>query len=688
MATINGSVSKNSDAYSFYISWSESKESDYISTNKTKVTATAYIKCTDHTAWANGLSQTLIIDGTKFTDSVDVSLSEGKTVKLITGSKTITHNTDGSKKITISADCDLPDGNGYGPVWGEASATVTLTKIPRYATSVQSLKSKTETSITMNWSSDSTIDYIWYSKDNGSNWTGINVTDGKSGSYSISSLSANTTYKIKTRVRRKDSQLTTDSSTLSVTTYNYPYVKSVDTTNLTIGNSQKLTLYNPLSRTVTVRMNKDKASGTQLYSGSTSGTSITFIPEDDTLYETIPSATSGKCVYSVIYSSSTKSTTGSYTYKVKGTETPTFSNYTYADSKDESVELTGDPQIIINGYNKLTVTIPVSDKAIANNKATMSKYRLVCGNQSTEENYSETDDVVLSLNNITNITFMVYAIDSRGLSTPIINSISEENWKNYSNITITSASVGRVGDVGTDTILTFEGSIWNNTFGNQANEIVSCQYKYKKTNESEYSDLIDITPTREEDMFTFNSTIKGDLEANGFNASNSFNIQIIVTDKISSATYNVLLGAGTPVMAIHPNGVAFGAQYDEDEGGVLQVIGKSLYDALFYKAGDTFKPFDVACLGHLTSSATQIIFNITTDKRLDDISTITIKKMLVDVRHADGGYVLNDVDLAGSSVSAAKKTNNSIRVVYNTGSNFTNNCPVSVDIRSSVIEFS
>lgn len=257
MATINGSVSSNSDAYSFYITWSESKASDYISTNKTTVTAAAYIKCTDHTAWANGLSQKLVIDGTVFTDSVDVSLSEGVTVKLITGSKTITHSADGSKKITISADCDLPDGAGYGPVWGSASGTATLTTIPRYATSVQSLKSKTSSSITMNWSSDSTIDYIWYSKNNGSSWTGINVTDGKSGSYTISGLSAGTTYKIKTRVRRKDSQLTTDSSALSVTTYK----KTTPTISLSSKTVNSITVSSSCNVTVSSTQYRIKKSG-------------------------------------------------------------------------------------------------------------------------------------------------------------------------------------------------------------------------------------------------------------------------------------------------------------------------------------------------------------------------------------------------------------------------------------------
>jgi hypothetical protein len=71
----------------------------------------------------------------------------------------------------------------------------------------------------MNWSSDSTIDYIWYSKNNGTNWTAIGSVNAKSGSYTISNLSPSTTYQIKTRVRRQDSQLTTDSAALSVSTY-------------------------------------------------------------------------------------------------------------------------------------------------------------------------------------------------------------------------------------------------------------------------------------------------------------------------------------------------------------------------------------------------------------------------------------------------------------------------------------
>lgn len=111
MGRINGSVSQRSDSYSFYIDWSESEISNV--NNTSKVDATAYIYCSAHTAYGGGNAQSLTIDGTNFTDTIYIDLSPGVTVALISGSKVIQHNTDGSKSITISANCDLPDGGGW-----------------------------------------------------------------------------------------------------------------------------------------------------------------------------------------------------------------------------------------------------------------------------------------------------------------------------------------------------------------------------------------------------------------------------------------------------------------------------------------------------------------------------------------------------------------------------------------------
>lgn len=253
---------------------------------------------------------------------------------------------------------------------------------------------------------------------------------------------------------------------------------------------------------------------------------------------------------------------------------PTFKECLFEDIGTISTGLTGDNQIFIKEFNTLQVTIPEALKAIANNYATMSKYRLVCGNQSIEAEYSSDNDVVLLLQNVANTNFILYAIDSRGNSTKIEKAFA--TWKDYSEIKVKNGSAERTGGVGKETILTFEGTIWNNSFGAESNKIVSCQYKYKKSNESGYGEAIDITPTISDNTFNFNSIIKGDAEAEGFNVSNSFNIQVIVTDKLKTTTYDILLGAGTPAMAIHREGVGFGAPYNPEEGGSLQVDGKNI----------------------------------------------------------------------------------------------------------------
>ena len=132
MGRINGSVSRRADSYSYYIDWSESDVS--VNNNSSVVSATVYIYCSAHNAWASGLSQSLTIDGTTFTDTKTVDLSPGVTVALVSGSKTVYHNNDGTKSITISASSDLPYGSGWGPDSGSASGTVGLTNIPRQAT--------------------------------------------------------------------------------------------------------------------------------------------------------------------------------------------------------------------------------------------------------------------------------------------------------------------------------------------------------------------------------------------------------------------------------------------------------------------------------------------------------------------------------------------------------------------------
>lgn len=215
--TIVGTPASNGNF--LYIEWYEDENSISIANNTSTVYATVklYNGYGSHSdgdpTWV-----TLYIDGTKY--EATLNYWSGSPVTLISKSKTVTHGSDGTKSCPISATFNT-NGTSTGIV--SASGSAVLTTIPRYATSNQSVAEKTDTEIKMNWSSDSTCDYIWYSIDNGSNWTAVGSVNAKSGTYNITGLSPKTVYNIKTRVRRKDSQLTTDSSALAVTTYGANY---------------------------------------------------------------------------------------------------------------------------------------------------------------------------------------------------------------------------------------------------------------------------------------------------------------------------------------------------------------------------------------------------------------------------------------------------------------------------------
>lgn len=371
----------------------------------------------------------------------------------------------------------------------------------------------------------------------------------------------------------------TGSATKTLTTIPRTSNVSLSSTNFNIGSS------------ITINTNRASSSFTHTavikFNGSTvrtqTGIGASYSWSTSELYQYVPKANSATgTVTLTTYSGSTEIGSSSVSFTANVTNSnPTFSNCTYEDTGSVSTQLTGNNQILINNYNILKVTISTANKAVAKNSATMSKYRLVCGSKSVEASYSSSADVTLTLGYVTSMTFIVYAIDSRGNSTAVTKSVAE--WKNYSDIVIKTGSAVRTDGVGKETTLTFEGTLWKTEeqldFGAVANEITLCQYKYKKSNESEYGEPIDIVPNVSEGKFSFSSVIQGDAGTEGFNLSNSFNIQITVKDKIKTATYDILLGAGSPAISIHRNGASFGAPYDEDKGGPLQLDGARIIES-------------------------------------------------------------------------------------------------------------
>lgn len=499
----------------------------------------------------------------------------------------VKHNDNGTKDINVSSSMSTSD---FTPSYSSASGSITLTTIPRYATSTHSLKSKTETTISINWSSDSTIDYIWVSKNNGSTWSELDVTDGTSGSYTLKNLSANTTYNIITRVRRKDSQLTTDSSAISVTTYSYPYATS--SSNFVIGNDIPITLYNPLGRDVNIKFygndNSLICEATRNISGETKIGNTSA--EIEAQYKSIPNSKSGTYKVNVTYGSVTKTRNNAGTYSIKGTETPTVGTFTYKDSNSSTTAITGDNQRIIRNNSNLLFTI---GSATAKNSASISKYE-VTFNGITKSRTSTGDVDFGTVNVANNLSATLKVTDSRGLTAAKSITVVVDNWE-LPNALI---SLNRKNNYYSETYLKVDGSC-SHINGKNA---LTIKYQYKKVLDSSYSSLITINDNEEVTL--------------DFDNQYQWNVKVLISDKIGTTTYNLVLDRGMPIAYFDRLNSAVGINAIPNKGEALKVAkGNISFDGTI-TAGDVkcknmFNINNLNSINMLTQNGYEFLFDST-----------------------------------------------------------------------------
>lgn len=353
------------------------------------------------------------------------------------GSFTLAHNEDGSiDPIVVKFKSAIYTGE-----WNSTTkeGTWTLDSIARYFSSTPtiSLSSRTETSFTYNWSTSESCKkvVVYYKKSSASNYSTVTAYDdangATSGSFTLSGLSANTTYNVYIKATRKDSGMVSDSAGATPSTYNYPHITKVGTSNLTIGGSQTLTLYNPLKRSVTIKMYQNSTSGTLLYTSSaTTGESITFTPTAANLYSSIPSAQSSYCVYSAVCSSpSYTNTTGgnTYSYKVSGNEKPVFSDTqvsTY-DATSSVTSVTGQTAAggwLVQSLSQLKVTI--DSAATPQNSSSISKYEVIFGGVTKTLSVGTTGGTWGTYNSTGEQTVTIKVTDSRGLITQVTKKVT------------------------------------------------------------------------------------------------------------------------------------------------------------------------------------------------------------------------------------------------------------------------
>ena len=484
----------------------------------------------------------VVINGsTVYSTTADQRIELYNNTTVASGNLTITHTTDGTKKFTASAEAAI-----YSKSMNcDGSGSWELDAIPRYGTVAHSLKSKTETTAVMNWSSDSTVDYLWYSKDNGASWTGVDVADGKSGTYTITGLTVNSTHKVKTRIRCKDSQLTTDSSALSVTTYNYPHCTVAP--DFTIGNAVTLQFYNPLNRSFDFTITGNGAT-IHTWTGQ-SGTSYTGVNSAETvstLYNSIKSTPMAPYNVAVKYGTSSIDTGGGWYSVNSATCSPAFNTFTYRDANESVTSVTGNNQVLVKGLSQLEVGIAATNKMVAKNSATPDRYSIVADTLAITEPYSTSDiaKVVGTVSSAGTKRITVTAYDSRGLSATKYKDVTVVD---YAKPTL-SVTLKRLNNFEAQTTLTINGQFAPVKVGGVAkNGVQSLKYRYKESGGTWPTTYTTLTPTVSGEKFSC-TVATPDLD----NAK-AFDFEVVAADKFGTTTATAKVDVGKPIFMVSSN---------------------------------------------------------------------------------------------------------------------------------------
>lgn len=450
--------------------------------------------------------------------------------------------------------------------WGTIPAGAVAT-IPRYAKFTKhAVSSTTTTSVSVAWTADSTCDAVQYSL-NGGSWV---TTSGST--YTISGLSPNTSYTIKTRIRRKDSQLWTESGSISAKTKDYGRLTSAPDFN----DEQVPTI--AFTNTAGYRINaRLEFAGTNIRRDNISNTgSYSFNLTDAERKLLRQKCTGNSLTVRFVIATCVSGTTEAYWSYVDKTMTlinanPTFTEFAFEDVNPTTLALTGNNQDVILGYSNVKATISTANKAKANKEATMKKYRF----NSIEQAYSDTDNVTITSNKVNAGEFIVYAIDSRNNSTS--KTKFARNTISYKDIIKNNIVINRVDGISEQVNLKISGKYTDVNFGTVQNGIIYAKYRFKSTETgSNWSEYIDLNIVSQNGNFSYDGEIKGDTEAFGFDINKSYQIEVLIKDNLSKAEFTAILGSGIPNLAFHKNGVSVMGKYDESVGGDFQVRGKAI----------------------------------------------------------------------------------------------------------------
>lgn len=598
-------------SFGLYCEWSGTQS---ITGNYTDVTLKVYLSYytldvgarSDSTISINGVSETYTVPAIEdYSSGWKKKLLKTKTVR-------VNHNANGTKSgVALSASWRFSgtySGVSIGTI--TASTTVTLNSIDRTAPTVScSVSNITANGFTISASSSATSDIWQYSLNGGSSWTQFSTTAGTSASVTLSSLSPNTTYSVRVRARKRTNQVYGTSSTVSAKTLGGAVILScgnfaadASTVNLSL----RVTVYNAAyTNYITIKNGSTtylSLTGRTWAAGTASRTITLTSAERTTLLNAMASLKSFTATIELVTKSGNTQigNASTCTCTISTTEAnsgPTLSGFTFADSYSTTTAITGNDQVLIQSYSRLTVT---PGTATAKNGASIVSYSAVCSGVTK----SNTTGAALSLGTIgtsgtRDITLTV--TDSRGYTASVTKSVTVVP---YSKPKVNSVSLRRTNEIETEMQLVFNGSISAITVdGAQKNSLLYVRYRYKLTSASSYNAYTSIlsSVTASGTSFSFSN-----LELCNLNAEASYDFHLQIRDKLNSLTsldLYFVVPQGTPLVALRKKMVGINTP---NPAAALHVVGDTRIEGTLIPDEIDY-PFDKPYFGTCsTAAATQI----------------------------------------------------------------------------------
>ena len=464
----------------------------------------------------------------------------------------------------------------------EKNETFRFSQLPRYAAFTSHTATSELNKITVSYTSDVEYKAQQYSL-NGGAWT--NTT---AGSYNLTGLTPNTSYTIKTKIQRADSNLWTESDTITIKTKALP--TSIAPSDI---------LFNKDGNTFTPSISsvdylsgwyvivKDGSTQVRSYSGTQSTTSSkTYTLQGSDFTAMLPRHTTtdnwNLTVQYKVISNGTTYTLTDRTFKCTipaGQYLPIYNvnNLSYAVTDSKTLGLNNNNTTkVIKGVSSVKIT---STAASPQGSASMSSYIASSGTKQ-KSGTTTTAPIEISLDNVDGSSFSVQAVDSRNRSTTATKNYAA--FIDYFAPIVDSANITRVDAIGTNINVNIVGRYMNWSGLATSNTIEQVSIKYRIKGATSWTTKTGITFTR--NVGNGNFTITGVITGNNFVATNEYELQLTFKDKIGDFIVLANIPVGDSLLwrdlANKRIGIGKKPEYMLDVGGDARVDG-ILYSKLF-----------------------------------------------------------------------------------------------------------